>query len=129
MQMQAASPGMPLFDITTRQQPDGPTGSDQCARASHSPAQGCSQHVVGVSTPSEAVAHHASGLHTPVKQGIAEASVQEQCLSAETWLRGLAEECLAKLHAPVNLLPAATHPAHQVGIPTASAALHTYQAA
>ena len=118
MQRQAASPGIPLTDVTTRQQPAGLTHSDQCASDSPNCADSGSQHVAGVNTPSQVLAQHASGLHTPAEQGMAQASVQQQCLSAETWLRGLAEECLATLHTPANL-PAAGHPASQVGIPAA----------
>ena len=86
MQAQAASPAQSsaLLDITARhQQQSSPAAAP----------------IVG-SKPSPSKGRALPGLVTPADQGIAKADVQEQCMSARTWLRGLAEDCAANVHTP-----------------------------
>lgn len=57
-----------------------------------------------------------AGLRTPAEQGIIVADVQEQCLSAQGWLKGLAEERHGEMQTPVSLSPS-SYPVVQVCLP------------
>lgn len=78
--------GTPLADITSRHQQLTPTALPSSARQ-HSSRAG--------PTP--------SALVTPAVA--AQADVEEQCLSAGRWLRGLAEECCENVFTPARLQP------------------------
>lgn len=89
MQAQAASPAQSsaLLDITARHQQQSSPAAVSTVGSKPSPSKG--------------TAASTAGLVTPADQGIAKADVQEQCMSARTWLRGLAEDCAANVHTPV----------------------------
>ena len=84
MQAQAASPpqSSALLDITARHQQQSSPATTSTVGIKPSPSEGT------------------AGLVTPADQSIAKADVQEQCMSARTWLRGLAEDCAANVHTP-----------------------------
>ena len=88
MQAQAVTPSAPrsaLSDITTKRQQQQNTPVAE---------------VVTGSKPRPDAG--AAGLKTPTEQGIVQADVQEQCLSAKGWLRGLVQECAANAQTPVR---------------------------
>lgn len=78
--------GTPLADITSRQQQASPVALPSLTK-------------LALSGPRT----EQSGLVTPPVTG--QESVEEQCLSAGRWLRGLADECLENVYTPARLQP------------------------
>ena len=87
--------GTPLADITSRQQQASPVAVPSLTKLAMS----------GPETASR-------GLVTPAVTG--QESVEEQCLSAGRWLRGLADECLENVYTPARLQPIDTADDSQV---------------
>lgn len=89
----------PLADVTPKNSQVTPTGlaslSQQFSRAGSATA---------LTTPACALTAPGSALVTPAV--VARENVEEQCLSADRWLRGLAEECVDNMYTPAKPQPA-----------------------
>lgn len=92
----ASLAGTPLADMTPRQQQLTPLGPHSLPKQ-----------------PSSRAAAGASALGSPAVTG--QENVEEQCLSAGRWLRGLAEECLENVYTPARLQSADAADDIQVG--------------